>query len=182
MLYKSFLTLLILFSFQAPPNDEAISWKDGMKLTWNHFKGAPKTNVNVAAVTASGISFQFSINETDSRVVNFSTQVFAHFYPNKSWYIKEKGDARILAHEQLHFDITELHARKFRKEIEQLKVSNKIREQLHSLNQKINQELAATQNRYDSETDSSLNFEKQAEWHTFVNKELKKYEAYKSTD
>lgn len=165
-----------------PNNDEAISWRDDIKLTWNHFKGTPKNNISAAAVTASGITFEFSVKESNERVISFNTKVYAHFYPDKSWYIKEQGDAHILAHEQLHFDITELYARKFRKQVARLEVSNSIKSQLRVLHEKINKELAVTQNTYDRETDNSFNIEFQNKWNSFVKLELKKLEAYKSMD
>lgn len=166
----------------APPNDEAIAWRDDFKLSWTQFKGTPKLKMSAVAVTASGITFGFSVKETDNVVTSFSTNVYAHFYPNRSWYKKEQSDKRILAHEQLHFDITELYARKFKSEIAQLKVSNDIRAQLKSLHESINKELAATQNRYDKETNNSLNLEFQDLWNVYVPKELAKLNAYKFKD
>ena len=180
MLFKNFLLLICFVSFWTQSNDEAISWNEDLKLTWNQFRGKPNPSISAAAVTASGITFEFSVKETDTRVMDFSTKVFAHFYPDKSWYVKDRADARILAHEQLHFDITELHVRKFRKKISELKVNNNIKSQLRLLHQEMNQELAETQKRYDAETDSSRNFEAQAAWHVFVLKEMDKYKSYQS--
>lgn len=182
MVFKSFLSVVFGLLVLTSSNDKAISWRDDVKLTWNHFKGTPNSNISAAALTASGITFEFSVKETNERVIGFNTKVYAHFYPDKSWYIKEQGDAHILAHEQLHFDITELYARKFRKQIDGLKVSNTIKSQLRSLHEKLNKDLAVTQNTYDRETDNSLNLEFQNIWNSFVKLELKKLEAYKFKD
>lgn len=168
--------------FLVHTNDEAIAWRDDFKLSWSHFKGTPKQDMSAVAVTASGITFGLSVKETDAIVTSFSTNVYAHFYPNRSWYKKDQSDNRILAHEQLHFDITELYARKFRSEIAKLKVSNTIRTQLKSLHESINKELAATQNRYDKETNNSLNKDFQDQWNLYVAKELAKLNSYKSMD
>ncbi|MEZ4803753.1 MAG: DUF922 domain-containing protein [Gelidibacter sp.] len=182
MFYKSLIAICVSFLMVTPINDEVISWRDTIKLSWSQFKGTPRTDLSAVAVTASGITFEFSVKETDTHVVGFDTKVFAHFYPNKSWYIKEEGDDHILAHEQLHFDITELYARKFRKQISYLKVNDNIKFQLRNLHEKINKELAATQNRYDKESDNSVNREFQVKWNIYVKQELAKLEAYKSKD
>lgn len=182
MIYNNFCVFVLAFLFLVPVDDEVISWRDDSKLTWREFKAAPKKNLSVVAVTASGITFEYSVKETDSRIVSFESKVDAHFYPNKSWVVKEEGNDYILAHEQLHFDITELYARKFRKQISQLKVSNNLKSQLRQLHYNINKEVAVTQNMYDQESDNSVNREFQAKWETYVHRELAKLEAYKSKD
>ena len=84
-------------------------------------------NTDAVAVTASGITFSFSVSQSNAVFVDFNAEVEAHFYPEKSWYLKDKGDDHILAHEQLHFDITELHVRQLRFNISRLKVSQNIK-------------------------------------------------------
>lgn len=138
-------------------------------------------NDGAVAVTSSGITFGYSITQTDTKeVVSYTSEVHAHFYPEQSWYKIERADNHILGHEQLHFDITELYARKFRYRISQLKLSNTIRRQLKGIHNDINAELSKMQNTYDSETDYSRNFEAQAEWKITMDAELAKYSQYKS--
>ncbi|MEO6348897.1 MAG: DUF922 domain-containing protein [Aquaticitalea sp.] len=181
MIYKCLcLWMLCCVNLTPPEVDEVIEWRDNLKLTWGQFKGTPKTNNSAAALTASGISFEFSVKQTENRIIDFNTKVQAHFYPNKSWYIKEKSDAAILAHEQLHFDITELYARKFRKQIAQLQVSNNLKAELQALNQKIVKQLNVAQNRYDKETNNSTNIVLQAKWNNDVKAELAQLIDYKS--
>ena len=84
-----------------------------------------------------------------------------------------------LAHEQLHFDITELHVRKFRKQISALKISQHLGNDLNRLHQSINKELTTMQNQYDKESNNSINKDVQAKWSLYVAKELKKYEVYR---
>ena len=133
------------------------------------------------AITASGITFGYSIRQTEkNEVVSFTSEVDAHYYPEQSWYKAEQADNHILGHEQLHFDITELFARKFRYRISQLKVSNNVKGQLKKIHKDIITELSKMQNKYDNETDYSRNFESQATWETFMIAELKKFIKYKS--
>jgi hypothetical protein len=181
MTYKLiFLSLLLLLV--SPNTDDTLIWRDDIKLTWNDFKGKKTVQTDAVAVTASGITFVYSVRKANNRIVDFKANVEAHFYPNKSWVNFELADDYILAHEQLHFDITELHVRKFRQQISQVKVSQNLDRILNGLHQSINKELASAQDLYDFESNNSINKEAQAKWIVFVRKELGKYEAFKSRD
>lgn len=167
--------------FYTASNDEVvIEWSDSKKLTWTDFKGPVDVNSDAVAVTASGITFSYSVKESDGKFISFSTSVSAHFYPKKSWYDKTQGNDHILAHEQLHFDITELHVRLFRYKISKLNVSQKIKTQLSRLHKEANQLLAEMQNAYDTQTDNSRNVDAQKQWSQFVKSELQKIENFRS--
>ncbi|WP_179319422.1 DUF922 domain-containing protein [Winogradskyella helgolandensis] len=177
---KNLLIILTLFFLGSTFNeDESVTWSEA-KLTWVDFKGAPDSESDAVALTASGITFGYSVKTSGERIVDFSTTVEAHFYPNKSWYLKDKANAHILAHEQLHFDITELYARQFRAQIKKLKVNQNVKEQMNRLHATINEAVNDTQRRYDEETDHSMNREMQKEWRITIQKELSKFEDYKS--
>lgn len=182
MVYRIVLSFCLLFFWSSTPNDELMTWHPNLKLEWKNFRGKPQPNTNAVAVTASGITFEYSVKETGKTVLAFTAKVKTHFYPKRSWYVKERANDYILAHEQLHFDITELHARKFRKQIEKLKVSNHIREDLQQLHQSINKQLADMQNLYDTESNNSINKEQQDKWAAYVKKELSNLDAYSYKD
>ena len=175
-----YLFILMLLFIGNNPDEEVMSWSETKKLTWKDFKAEPNQKSDAVALTASGITFGFSIKTSDKRVVGFSTTVESHFYPNKSWYFKEKCSDLILRHEQLHFDITELYARKFREKISKLQANRNIKKQLNGLHASINNELNKTQKRYDEETDHSINEAAQNHWENFIAKELMKLEQFKS--
>ncbi|MDG5492408.1 hypothetical protein [Psychroserpens sp. SPM9] len=173
--------MIFLFVLNVSSNNEVtIQWNENKKLTWADFRGAVDTTSDAVAVTASGITFSFSVQQSNDRFVSFNAQADAHFYPEKSWYIKDKGDDHILAHEQLHFDITELHVRRLRYGISKLKVSQRIREDLRALHEDANMELAKMQNAYDLQSQNSIDKEQQAIWAEFVKEELQKYSAFRS--
>lgn len=157
-----------------------MAWDESYKLTWEDFKGKPNKMDGAVAVTSSGITFSYSTRRSNKKVVSFSTEVYAHFYPEQSWYKPERANVHILGHEQLHFDITELHARKFRKRIKLLKASNDVVKELNILHKTTNEDLAALQDKYDAETDFSRNYEAQVKWQIYIAKELKKLDAYKT--
>ena len=173
--------LFVICCFLSVQNDEpVITWKDSYRLSWQDFKAKPEDNSSAAALTASGISFEYSITQSAFRVVSFKTQVEACFYPEKSWYKPQLANQYILAHEQLHYDITELYTRKFREQLTLLRPSKTLKKELDALQKAINKQLSDKQNAYDSETNYSRSPEVQQQWQTHINVELKKLEAFKS--
>jgi hypothetical protein len=175
---------LIICCFLSVQKEEPIlSWNISYRLSWDDFKAKPNKTSSTVAITASGITFGFSLTQTDrNEVVSFKTDVHAHFYPEQSWYKMTLADNHVLGHEQLHFDITELFARKFRLRISQLKTSNSIKKELKQGHNNILKELEQMQNKYDNESDYSRNFEAQANWKIYVEAELKKHNQYKSVE
>lgn len=177
---KVFFAICCFLCFQ---NDKEVrAWSENYKLTWVDFKGKANYNVGSAAVTTSGISFGYSVKVKNNNVVSFTTEVFANFYPEKSWYKKDLANNHILKHEQLHFDITELYARKFRQQIELLEPDNEIKDTLKTLNKLINEELKALQNLFDEYSNHSINKEEELKWQLFIKEELAKLSQYKSVD
>ena len=175
------LLLVLFLCLSAFSNEsETIPWRETKKLSWTDFKGPIETDSDAAAVTASGITFSYAIKKTDNRITDFEAKVEAHFYTENSWFIKDRCNDHILAHEQLHFDITELYVRIFRYRLEQLQMSQNIKKQLNTLHKEINKELSEMQFLYDTQSQNSINKEEQAKWNTYVTENLKKFEAYKS--
>lgn len=156
--------ILGLLSFQPAQDDETISWKANERLSWEDFKGGIPQNARAAATTASGITYRFSTSGTlDYMEVDF--KVDTHFYPNKSWYQPELCDEVILSHEQLHFDISELYARKLKERLKKANYNRKnIKAKVRAIYRKINEELNDFQNQYDSETNFSRDHEQQLNW------------------
>jgi hypothetical protein len=184
MWYKN-IFLFVLFSSNSifSQNQEPIiHWNDSIKLSWNDFKDQPNPNTDVVTITASGMTFQYSIKKSDDRITGFTTQVQTIFYPEKSWFKPERANDHILSHEQLHFDITELHARKFRKQLSLLVVSENLNESLDSLHLQIQKDLKNMQNLYDTETDYSRKIEAQSKWQEQIQVELTRYSNYKFSD
>jgi hypothetical protein len=177
---KNILICLFLIFIGSDSNEETLIWDAESKLTWADFKATPDKDSDAVALTASGITFGYSVQTTGKRIVEFSTVVESHFYPNKSWYKIERSDVHILGHEQLHFDITELYARKFRQQISELQVNQNVKKQLNKLHQDINVELNTAQKKYDLETQHSMDAVKQRRWANYVEKELILLEAFKS--
>lgn len=153
--------------------NEAIPWSSKHRLSWTDFKGNIDTTSTAAAVTASGISYSFS-SWIKSGHMNTDFTITAYFYPYQSWYHPELCDTVVLMHEQLHFDISELFARKMRDKINQTTFTENIKEEVKSIYNEVLKDLEAFQNLYDIETNFSRNTEKQIEWNQKVDSILKK--------
>ena len=175
-----FLFIFACFFLLQSDAIEEMSWNESYKLTWNDFKGEPNLDTDAVAITASGIAFSYSIKESDSKVYGFNTLVKAYFYPEHSWCKSDLVDAHVLGHEQLHFDITELHARIFRQRITQIQPHKGIAITLQKLHESIEDELSDTQNKYDSESNFSIDFAGQKKWELDILKRLKTLEKYKN--
>ena len=180
MCIKHLIVSLLFLVVVKSTNEDTMTWNESRRLNWTDFKANPNQDSDAVALTASGITFGYSVKTSGERIIDFSTTVEAHFYPNKSWYLKEKGNTYILGHEQLHFDITELHARMFREQLTQLVVNQNVKGQMQRLHTTINEALAQTQKRYDLQSNHSMNVAAQKKWEAFIQEELKKFHKYKS--
>ena len=87
-MHKFFIIVLCAcFLFQ--DDEVTITWSEDLTLQWSDFKGEPKPVGDAVAITASGISFGYSTTKSTSGLVDYSFQITAHFYPEKSWRINK---------------------------------------------------------------------------------------------
>lgn len=154
---------LIIGTFFTVQSQEGIPWKPHFSLSWKNFTGPVPKGLTAAATTASGISYDFStINEGDALKISFN--VNAYFYPKRSWHKPKICNDTILFHEQLHFDITELFARKMRKKLATTKFTKNVKQEVRQIYKVTLRQLNDFQNRYDSETNYSRNLTVQRRW------------------
>lgn len=143
--------------------EKGILWSAEKRLSWTDFKGKVPPAAVPAATTASGISYTYTANLIHHEV-ELDFEVNAYFYPNESWYQPKVCDDITLSHEQLHFDISELFARKMRNRLERTSFSDNVKAEIREIYQEILAELQEYQDLYDWETDFSRNRGKQLEW------------------
>ncbi|CAI2767896.1 hypothetical protein [Flavobacterium collinsii] len=118
------------FAIEKKNNDEndEILWSKSKKLVWEDFKGIPDTVGSIMlAETTSTIKFEYNVTNN----VLTSYKIESIFIKSRSWTIT--NDMQLLAHEQLHFDITELYARKIRKAFDSLRIRKNFNEENYSL-------------------------------------------------
>jgi len=150
---------------------EEVAWEEGKHLYWKDFKGKIPIGSGAVATTASGISYQFSTYYIENKMhVDYEVQAF--FYPTKSWYKPKICNDVTLVHEQLHFDISELFARKMSDEMAETEFTKNVKAEVKSIYNRILKEHKGYQNGYDIETDFSRNVAKQKAWIIKVNKAL----------
>lgn len=172
---KRLVFILFIISMQfTVAQDVELSWNADKKLKWSDFKATPDRSHPYAAITYSGMSYGFSADVINGEVsVDYKINCF--FVSNKSW-VKRRylGDVELLKHEQLHFDITELFTRKFRKELSAMSFSEKVKSEIKAVYKKLTDEKVSVQKRYDSETDHSKNEQAQKAWQVKIDNELQK--------
>ena len=151
----------------AQGDDEAIPWSSNRKLTWEDFKGEAPVKDRAAATTASGITYQFAtLRSPDKMAIDYTVTTF--FYPYKSWYQAHLCESLILSHEQLHFDISELYARKMRARMATATFTSNVKAEVKAIYREILEDLEAFQDLYDKETNFSRNREQQLLWNAKI--------------
>lgn len=172
------LFFVLVFLSGIVRQDSEIVWIKDVNLVWENFQGQPDPNSPAAAVTAAGISYNYSISKIDRKITGFKATVITHFYPEHSWCKKSQITDHILKHEQLHFDITELHSRLLRKSLSTLKPSQDLESKIKALYTKANSDLGNMQRDYDEESNYSRNHEVQEKWIEKVKFHLNLLESY----
>jgi predicted secreted Zn-dependent protease len=105
--------------------------------------------------------------------------VTAGFIPRHSWVKRvivrdSLESARVLRHEQLHFDLTELHARHMRRRIADFaRPCTHSDAQLEAMAQRVVHDERAEQRRYDAETRNGLIAERQSQWERETARQLR---------
>ena len=156
--------------------DNLIYWKESERLKWSDFIGPANTKTSMQALTFSSV--KVSSHSEGNEII---ADVVCFFDKNKSW-TKDTTHALLLKHEQLHFDITELHARIIRQKISLIKEKDpkKKLEAISKTVQSVMNDCRAEQDKYDEQTQHGILEAKQDEWVASVKKRLTQYAAYKS--
>lgn len=151
---------LILYSYDRP-------------LVISDFRGRPDASSNGVAATYSGIQMELKASVKNNSM-ELSVALTIYFDPSKSWAKKEGKNARVLAHEQNHFDLTAIKACQLAKAIITAPYkSHNAMEQVRELQRKFTRELNDLQVQYDRETRHGIKEEVQAQWAERIEKDLK---------
>lgn len=139
-------------------NDEYIPWVPDYRLNWDDFLCEPKRNTDAVASTSTALGIAYLIKDG-----KLTYQVTCKFSKVKSWGLVRTP--YILAHEQGHFDITEIFARKLHQSLQSYAVNRKtFQKDINAIYDAVVQAKEAFQMAYDGETDHSRNRNKQEEW------------------
>lgn len=161
------------------PAPDSIPWSASRPLAWADFRGQPDMSNSVAAVTTYALAW-----ESDCTSDGFRFAVASVFLPEQSW-VKPDVPARVeegrrtLAHEQTHFDLSEVHARKMRRALARAATPCRLTQaQLESIVEPFIREDQVLQGRYDHETRNGLDVVHQARWDEDVAQQLEALSRY----
>ncbi|MEO5947736.1 MAG: DUF922 domain-containing protein [Chitinophagaceae bacterium] len=173
--YLHFFICLMLFSsslFAQSDKEELIKWDDNKRLNWADYKGKPDDSSDAAASTSTYLVIDYSIWQN-----TMTYKIQSMFSKTRSWGL-HKTDY-ILSHEQGHFDIAEVFARKLHKKMSEYKFNKRTyQKSLGNIYDEVVEEKTEMQNDYDRETRHSINKVKQAQWLRKIKKLLEEYEDY----
>jgi Bacterial protein of unknown function (DUF922) len=153
---------------------DSIHWSPFYKLKWEDFKAKPDSSSTHGAISVCSITYECTyINDTPY------CKVYCFFKELRSWS-KYKDLGSLLNHEQGHFDIAELFARKLRKSFSDYKINyNTVRSDIRSIFKKVISDRTAYDKLYDSETDFSRKNQIQIHWNKKIRMEIEKLDRYK---
>ncbi len=139
-------------------DNESIPWIPERRLTWDDFLCAPERNTDAVASTSTSLGIAYKYDKG-----SWSYSITCNFSKHKSWGLLKTD--YILAHEQGHFDITEIYARKLHKALTEYKFNARtFKKDISNIYQGIVKEKEAMQEEYDGETDHSRRKRIQMEW------------------
>ncbi len=163
---------LLVFPIEQCEAQNSLSWNENRKLTWNDFKarahgGEPED----VALTTYQIGYSYKI--MGSRI---EVDVYCHFIKNQSWVKPEGRNDYVLLHEQKHFDLAEIYARKlkaaFREYAKNGMSRRYVERDMERIYNEIWDECSEMQERYDHQTRHGLNKKQQAEWNEKIKEAL----------
>ncbi len=165
----AFFTAIAAYGQSTP---RAFTWKQHPGLSWDDFRGRARRNTGEpSAVTDTGFRVQLECRESVLDI-----HVEAEFYGSSSWVKAGRRSAELLRHEQGHFDITELYARKMRKAIREAKIGCEDERRAEAEGKKIfegiDREWGNEEKRYDVETRDGTDLVRQKEVSGRIGREL----------
>jgi hypothetical protein len=172
---KMLKTIFWIFVFSwnnaaAAQQNDTIYWSTSTRLHFTDFKGYPVSLSANDAVSSITIDFEYAQYEVSKKITR--VKVFCYFNRPQSWL--KKRDLHLLQHEQGHFDLGELFARKFRKELAASFQQKKwlLYEDVQALYLRIRTAYEQESRLYDEETDHSKDKFRQLQWNKKIREEL----------
>jgi hypothetical protein len=167
-----FLVFVTTNCFSQQNNEELIDWKSSQQLKWSDYKGSPNPSSDAAAATTTYLGIEYNI---DGNALTYKIQ--CRFSKTRSW--GRSQTEYLLAHEQGHFDIAEIFARRLHKKMSEYKYNeSSFRTDLKAIYDGITSGKENMQNQYDLETDHSRKKDEQSAWIKKIADMLKELQDY----
>jgi hypothetical protein len=157
---------------------DTLIWRQDSSLSKESFKAKHQSGYPFAAYTCATLFFYAKDRDGELKFC-----IEAIFLKSKSFFMKEVSPY-LLNHEQIHFDIVELYARKMRQRLAEkdFKKINNIRGEIQKQYDKAISELNKEQDKYDKDTEHGMNSAKQQVWNESIAAQLKELDKYASTE
>jgi hypothetical protein len=159
---------------------ESIVWSAERRLSWDDFAGRPDISSEAAAMTVYLLSYDGTCRDN-----LYDGRVFSAFLPDQSWVktsvllARAEVNRHALAHEQTHFDLSEVSARRMRRALGTLvDPCSRSDEEMQAIVDPFIKEDFARQRRYDAETLNGSNSAWQRDWEMRVDRELRELAAF----
>jgi len=161
-------------------DDSIIIWNQYKKLNWEDYNGEIDSDMYGSAYTVYRIEIipnKIFVDDKDQIQNIDDVNIVTYFYKNKSW--TTSYGIPLLAHEQLHFDIAELFARKIRKRFSELKNNKEYRFSQYQMEyDKLMNACKNFQKKYDRETKHGSDIGVNKHWVNTVKNSLKELKDY----
>ena len=165
------LLLTFLMTIMVVP-EKKFTFQEKPILTWDDFIGTPPINARHAASVNSGIAYSYSVKINRKKII-LEFEVHSEFYPQLSWKRNlQENDSQLLRHEQLHWNISELHAVVLKKALNNYKPTRNYKKEIQAIFNKVEKARQAMQGRYDRETNHGIKLTQQREWETYVSQQF----------
>lgn len=151
---------------------DTVHWRPGYTLKWEDFQGTADTASDYKALSNLDLGFNLSYCESF-----FSYRVVCSFDKKRSWF--HVKDSTLLMHEQGHFDIAEIFARKLRRLFTNYEFNfATVQNDFNEMYNRVMDERREMDELYDKETDFSRNKKLQLSWNEKIKTELKELSPY----
>ena len=168
-----YLLLLFFVNAHSQKLDNLIFWSKEYKISYQDFLGVKKDSSDFATAR-SALQTRFIYNKKKKGGYNY--YIYAAFDMNKSYTLS--NDSRLINHEQFHFNIEELLARKIRKEILDLKKREASHTEYLDLFSKYKDSTNFYHDKYDLETARGHLQKKQQVWNKKITKGLESLDSF----
>jgi hypothetical protein len=139
-------------------SEDMIPWQGDKRLAWDDFLCEPKVGTDAVASTSTSLGIAYQLTDGTLKY-----HITCYFNKEKSWGLMKTD--YILAHEQGHFDITEIFARRLNEALQNYQFSKRTyKKDISQIYQAIVSQKEEYQKMYDSETDHSRNRRTQYDW------------------
>ncbi|MFP3598947.1 hypothetical protein [Chryseobacterium sp. SIMBA_029] len=165
------ILFLIFISFSSLAfSQQYIEWNEQQKLSLDDFKG--EIGISTAAAV-SAVIINYKIISQSIWTGKIKIKIFANFDKSSSWVKPEFKSLQLLAHEQGHFNITEIFSRKLQKKVDkEIKGSKDFSQKFQKMYDDLYDEHFLFQTKYEVDTDNGRDVENQEKYNKLIEEML----------